>query len=176
MDAPKPETVILVNQLDEVQGYKTRSELTPEDCWRMTAVWIRSAKDHNRVLLAKRSADKDRQASLWVAPVNGTVPKGEDYVDTIRREIHEELHVEDPELTLGPKQYFENPDGDGRVCQWFIWEIDESQEHQFKPEKTEIAELKWFDMPDLAKDIEKNPDKYAYYAMHFNDLFGHWAK
>ena len=174
MNAPDPEVVIVVDELDQVIGYKNRTELIPSDCWRMTAVWIRSAEDHNRVLIAKRAPHKDRQAGLWVAPVNGTVPRGEDYAQTIKREIHEELGVADAELELGPKQSFTNPSYDSRICQWFIWDIKEGDEKNFHIDTTEIAELKWMDLTALDKDIKKHAENYAYYAKHFFDLFGHW--
>jgi 16S rRNA (adenine1518-N6/adenine1519-N6)-dimethyltransferase len=49
--------------------------------------------------LQKRSIWKDRNPARWDSSAAGHVDAGEDYLTAARRELHEELGIEAPELT-----------------------------------------------------------------------------
>ena len=79
----------VVNQQDEIIGYKEKSLITTDDIYRVSALWITDTT--GRILLAKRAFTKSRHPGLWGPAVAGTVEEGETYESNIIKEAEEEI-------------------------------------------------------------------------------------
>jgi 8-oxo-dGTP diphosphatase len=94
--------------------------------------------DAGRILLARRAAEPG--AGLWDLP-GGFMDEGEEPLETLRRELHEETGLElEPDAFLGgiPDRYGE----DGPWTVNFYWEA-RLREGEPQP-ADDVAELAWF--------------------------------
>ena len=85
----------VVDENDEVQGYAARSEVHGNNL-RHRAVHILIFNQVGDVYLQKRSRWKDRHPLKWDSSAAGHVTGGENYDETARRELKEELGVDVP--------------------------------------------------------------------------------
>lgn len=94
--------VPVVNNRDEIIGYKKREELDlSSDLVRSASLWITNSK--GQVLLAQRKFTKRTDPGKWAEAVGGTVDGKDSYEETVYREAEEELGIRDVQFTLGPK-------------------------------------------------------------------------
>lgn len=148
---------IIVDANDKEIGLKSRGEMTREDFYRVSALWLTNTK--GEILLAQRAHTKINHPGLWGPAVAGTLDEGETYLSNIIKETEEEigLVLSEKDFILGPKtdtfgsahQYF---------TQWFFAEIEENTKLVFDP--LEVETIKWFSYDLLKKDLEINPEKY----------------
>ncbi len=78
------EEISIVDENDNIITCKFRKCLTPKDIYRVSALWIKNSK--GEILLAKRVLTKLHNPGKWGSAVEGTVPKGESYKETLIRE------------------------------------------------------------------------------------------
>jgi isopentenyl-diphosphate delta-isomerase type 1 len=90
----KTEYFEIVDENDRVIGQATRSEChgNPALIHRVAHVLVFDRSD--RLLLQKRSMNKDTQPGRWDTSVGGHLDPGESYLDAARREMREELGIE----------------------------------------------------------------------------------
>jgi len=88
------ERLEIVNYKGEVIGYALRSEIhgNPSMVHRVVHVLVFNSK--GKLLLQKRSQNKDVAPGKWDTSVGGHVAIGENLVSSSRREMYEELGVE----------------------------------------------------------------------------------
>jgi len=147
--------IVLVNENDEIIGSKEREEITKDDINRVSALWIRSLD--GKVLLAKRSFTKKYDAGKWGPAVTGTVDDGESYQDNIKKEANEELGISGLSLIMGPKLKVNN--SNKLFCQWFVTMI--SKDIEFKLQKEEVEEVRWFDKDKLRSMLKSHPEEFT---------------
>lgn len=152
------ERIALVNEQDEVIGDKPRSERTPDDIYRVSALWVTSSQGD--VLLGKRAKGK-KYAGAWSSAVAGTVEAGESYDDNIVKETAEEIGVEVPaaDLVRGPKMRFKNEQSN-HFCQWYFYVTDKAAE-EFVPQESEIEYLQWFSPSELKRMRQESPEAFS---------------
>jgi isopentenyldiphosphate isomerase len=149
MAAEKNEKVAVVNQQDEVIGWKWRADLTDDDCWRIVSLWLEN--DQDQVLLQQRSWDKKLERGHWSPAAVGTVLLGHGYEDTALREAEEEIGLRGVALEVIKKTYLKGPLGWRQEvsfharCNWPI--------KQFTPQTEEVANLAWVDKAELMAEI-----------------------
>ncbi len=85
----------VVDENDEVQGYAARSEVHGNNL-RHRAVHIFIFNQFGDLYLQRRSRSKDRHPLKWDSSAAGHVTAGENYDETARRELKEELNVDVP--------------------------------------------------------------------------------
>lgn len=139
---------------------KSKNECYKEGYWfRSVHIWI--INDKKEILLQKRSPKKSTFPNMWAVSVSGHVQAGEESIDTVIREIKEELHLEvNPEqcqylFTIKRENIFEN-------CINRVFDdvyllklnIDVSTT---KLQKSELCEIKYFDYDELKQTL-KNGD------------------
>lgn len=84
--------VVLVDKQDKVIGYKRRKEAHKKNLLhRTTAILIYNKE--GKVLLQKRSKDKDTYPGFYTVSAGGHVLKGQDWKEAAERELYEELRV-----------------------------------------------------------------------------------
>ena len=89
------ERFLVVDENDEIQGYASRSEVHGNNL-RHRAAHILIFNQVGDVYLQQRSRWKDRHPLKWDSSAAGHVTGGENYDETARRELKEELGVDVP--------------------------------------------------------------------------------
>jgi 16S rRNA (adenine1518-N6/adenine1519-N6)-dimethyltransferase len=106
-DLKSNEQFPVVNEKDEVQAYASRSEVHGNNL-RHRAVHILIFNKAGDLYLQQRSRWKDRHPLKWDSSAAGHVNAGENYDETARRELKEELAIDVPlerifRLTASPR-------------------------------------------------------------------------
>ena len=147
--------ITIVDQDDNVIGAKSRDELLVTDIYRVTSLWIENSK--GEVLLAQRAFTKSHDPGKWGPAVAGTVEEGETYDSNIYKEAREELGLEGLVFEKGIKKYSE---GKWRYfVQQYLLTIDKPSK-EFKIQKDEVAEVKWFSRQELKELVNTRPDDF----------------
>ena len=95
----------IVNEQDEIIGYKEREEATREDIRRIVSLNVFNEK--GEVLIAKRQSNKKIDPDKWGPSVAGTVDEGYDYDTTVAKEVEEEIGLKDIKPIFLKKYYYE---------------------------------------------------------------------
>lgn len=136
----------LVDEAGNVVGRAPRSVCHGDPSLIHRAVHVFVTDRQGRVLLQKRSADKDIQPGKWDTSVGGHLAVGEDYPDAAAREAAEELG-----LALRP--------GALRELHRYLWRTDVeceliatyavTSDGPFTHQESEIDELRFFEPGEL---------------------------
>jgi isopentenyldiphosphate isomerase len=153
----------IVNEQDEIIGYKEREGLDPFDFCRVTGLWV-TDKDGN-ILLAQRSFRKKTDPGCWGPAVAGTVEESETYESSILREAEEELGLKNIKPIKNIK-VFRNTNHK-YWGQWFTLVVD--RDIHLKIQESEVAQIKWFSPNEVVKMFSENPNA-------FNKSFGDTLK
>ena len=141
----------VVNEQDEILGYKERENLEPEDICRVTSLWV-TDKEGN-ILLAQRAFKKKTNPGMWGPAVSGTVEEGETYEENMKKEAQEEIGFVGFNSVLGPK--FRRSTSHEYFVQWYTAVIDHN--YSFKKQDDEVEEIRWFTKEEILKFVEENP-------------------
>lgn len=87
------ELFVVVDENDNILGYKTRGRCHRDKLLIHRAVGIAIMNKRGAVLLQKRSQYKDLYPGLYALSASGHVDKGETYEETAKRELLEELGI-----------------------------------------------------------------------------------
>jgi len=149
--------IIVVDERDNIIGYKERKDRLSSDIIRVTGLMVYNSKDE--LLLAQRVHTKKYDPGKWGPAAAGTVEEGETHEDNVIKEAEEEIGlVVDPgKLIKGPCKMVGAETG--YFVQRFFYKSDLPIE-DFKIREDEVAEIKWMDISNLIKDIEKHPADY----------------
>ncbi len=147
--------IVMVDNADNIIGYKERGPLGKDDIYRVSALWIVNSKDE--ILLAKRHRSKKHHPGKWGPAVAGTVDEGETYELNITKEAEEELGLKNIKFELGPKT--ETNVEYHHFTQWYTLTLDKDPK-DFQLQVDEVEEVKWFNPKDLEKQIQKHPENF----------------
>ena len=161
------EQSILVDENDNVIGYKDRSSLTPNDRFRMCVIWLED--DKGNVLIHKRSKEKVIRPGIWENAAGGGVSKGESYEEAAYKELSEELGITDVQLNFVAKNIIRTSSGE-RYCAWFKGVTNKKISELHLPPR-EVEEARWVDKTWLLNDRDKHPDKYMPSSAYWRKLF-----
>jgi len=152
----KEEQSIIVDENDEIIGYKNRNEIVSSDIYRVTGLWIENSV--GEVLLAQRAFSKKNDPGKWGPAVSGTVEKGETYDSNIVKEAREEIGLIDCEFqkveklrVFGEHNYF---------VQWFYARVGRKIE-EFLLEEGAFEQIKWFKSQELRDALEAMPENFV---------------
>ncbi len=158
--------IIIVDKNDQIIGVKPRNELTSQDIYRVSALWVTNSK--NEILLAKRHHTKTHHPNMWGPAVSGTVDEGETYLENIIKETEEELGLKNIQPQPGPKTETNNEYH--HFTQWYTLSINKPAA-EFKIPKNEVAEIKWFSPDELEKKLRETPEKFLPNLKKYFELF-----
>jgi isopentenyl-diphosphate Delta-isomerase len=150
--------VIIVNEQDEIIGYKTRRELNAGDIdkiYRVSALWLTNSRGD--ILLAQRAPGKRHDPGKWGPAAAGTLEEGDTYDSNIAKEIEEELGLTSLTLTHGPK--IRVSDRYNYFTQWYKAVIDLPIE-AFRLQKEEVAAVKWLSPDELERALRDRPNDF----------------
>jgi isopentenyldiphosphate isomerase len=147
--------IIIVNENDEIIGYKARDKLKSEDIYRVSAIWITNSRGD--LLLARRAFTKKNDPGKWGPAAAGTVEKGETYHANMIKEVEEEIGLKnihlkkvDKKRRRGEHNYF---------VQWYVALVDQSID-AFTIQKEEVAEIRWFTRKELMDQMRSHPKEF----------------
>lgn len=161
-DLDKQELVVLVNEKDEVLGFKEKLEAHQQGILhRAISVIIFNSK--GEMLIQQRSLKKYHWAGIWSNTCCSHPRKNETYKAAAERRLYEELGFSTPLTEAFNFIYkaFDAPSGltEHEYDTVFTGIYNE----QFQFNKDEIEAIEWISVEDLEKDINSNPDKYSFW-------------
>lgn len=150
--------ITIVNDQDEIIGYKERGTIELEDIYRVSALWITTSKGN--ILLAQRQLGKRHHPGMWGPAVAGTVDEGETYDDNIIKEAAEEIGLQNIKPQKSIRQRITLATGDhNHFTQWYTLIVDKPAD-DFVTQEEEVAQVKWFTRAELEKELQDRPEKY----------------
>ena len=154
------ELLIVVDKDDNVLRFMPR-KLVHEQKLLHRTISVSVYNDKGQILLQKRSATKDSNASKWANAAGGHVAQGKDYDQTANEEIQEELGVQ-PKLILIKKMIVNDPAHTTMTC---LYKTTSNGPFNFN--KEEIDEIKFYSKEDLK---EVNLSESARIVLHEQGL------
>lgn len=146
----------VVDEQDRVVGQAPRREVHARG-WRHRAVHLLVVNAAGRVFLHKRSKTKDLFPSVWDSSAAGHVGAGEDYDESARRELEEELGCR-PERPPARLFKIEAREETG----WeFVWVYRVEAEGPFTLQVEEIECGDWFVPDAIDRWIAGRPEELA---------------
>jgi len=139
-----------VDENDQVIGTRTRGELHRLGL-RHRAIHILVFNSLNQLFLQKRSAIKDINPGLWDTSAAGHVDLGESYDEAARRELNEELGVDDPPPL---KPIFKLPSSSETGWE-FIQVYTVKHDGPLRLNADEITEGRWISVTELNDWIQQ---------------------
>lgn len=152
----------IVNEQDEIIGYKEREDATTDDLVRASGLWV-SDKDRN-ILLAQRAFSKKYAPGLWGSAAGGVVEENETYESCIVREAEEEIGLKGVIFKLGPKICL--PDC---FVQYFSAIVD--RDYVFIKQEEEVEQIKWFSQVELDEFLKEKPEMFMNGFKEYIKLF-----
>lgn len=143
------------------------------DWFRSVHVWI--INDRNEVLLQKRSPKKTTFPNLWAVSVSGHVMAGELSIDTVIREIKEELDIDISKekcqylFTVRRQNMFKNCIN--RVFDDVYLVKLNIDINTAKLQKSELCEIKYFDINYLKNALENRDNNFVPMDLEKEQLF-----
>lgn len=155
----------VVNENDEIIGYKDKKDRNLVDITRISSLWVTSTQGD--ILLAQRALHKTHSPGLWGPAVAGTVEEGETYESNIIKEAEEEIGLKDINPILGPK--LRRTTSHSYFTQWFTVVIDKDTKLNIKED--EVAQVKWFTKDELLELYAKSPEIFLTHFKQYIELF-----
>lgn len=171
------EKLIVVDEDDNVLGYKTKSECHEGKGILHRAFSIFIFNDENRLLIQKRSNSKQLWPLYWSNSCCSHPRKGETVEEASYRRLKEELGIETPLTFLFKFQYaaqYDEVGSEREMCSVLIGRSNNS----ISANKNEIAEWKYIERENLDKDMKENPANYTpWFKMEWERIKAdHWQE
>lgn len=156
----------VVDERDNIIGYKEREDRTPSDIFRITAIWI--TDENGNILLQQRKLNKKINPGKWGPAVSGTVEKDETYESNAYKEIEEEIGVSNVKLKEIAK-IFREPKSGRKFVQLYSCVIPRN--YKLIPQKEEVEQLKWFSKEELLDVYNKRPEDFVDFIKDLINIF-----
>ena len=165
-----PEDIFdIVNEHDQVVGRAPRSEVHARGLLHR-AVHVLVINSHGEVFLQMRSMKKDRQPGVWDSSCSGHVDSGEDYDQTVVREMGEEIGLT---VTFPPERLFKI-DACEETDAEFVWVYRYENDGPFQLNRDEIDTGEWFKPERVSQWIKERPKDFAPAFVLIWELFGNY--
>ncbi len=154
------EPLILVNEKDEVVGYKDKVSCHVGDgiLHRAFSIFIFNGK--GQVLMQKRSAEKPLWPLFWSNSCCSHPRKGESYQVATQRRLKEELGFTTRLKFLFKFQYqarFGQVGSENELCSVYVGRYDGPVQVNAR----EIAEWEWITVEELEKEMQEHPERFT---------------
>jgi isopentenyl-diphosphate delta-isomerase len=155
------EEVILVDQDDREVGVAEKLQVHRDgSLHRAFSIFVFNSQ--GQLLVQQRAMDKYHSGGLWTNTGDGHPRPGETVEAASRRRLKEEMGFEcDLELLFRFTYQVELENG------LFEHEVDYVLVGQFdgdpSPDPAEVGDWEWAEVVTLRRDVQQNPDRYAYW-------------
>lgn len=136
------EFIDIVDEEDNLVDQVGRADMRSRRL-RHRSVFILVRAGDGRVLIHRRSDDKDVWPGWWDIAVGGVVTAGEEYSDAARRELREEMGIDATPVEVGRGSY----DDDQVSLIARMYEV--THDGVVAPQDGEVAEFEWVSVPTL---------------------------
>ena len=153
-----------VDILDEVSGEVTGEKISKKEAHRTGRwhgsihIWIIS-EDKKRILLQRRCADKDLFPNMWDISVGGHISAGEDALVSAKRELREELGLDDTKYDFQYvdriKEEFEYKEILSNEFVTIYKIVSDIDLDSITLQEEEVREARWFTKDELNNLINK---------------------
>jgi isopentenyldiphosphate isomerase len=158
--------ITIVDENDNIVGYKDREDRNPDDIFRITAIWV--IDNNKKILLQQRKLNKKINPGKWGPAVSGTVEEGETYESNAYKEMNEEIGVEGFNL-VEIKKVFMSPKSGRKFVQLYKCVIPEN--YKLRPQEEEVEQLKWFSEKELLEFYKEKPEEFVDFMKELIDIF-----
>jgi len=148
---PKAELFPIVNQDGIVIGKAARSECHSGSFLLHPVVHLHVLNSEGALYLQKRADNKDIQPGKWDTSVGGHVDYGEEIEQALRREVREELGIENFEPVFMLRYKFVSSQEAELVHSYYC-----IYDGIITPDPVEISEGKFWTKEEIEKNIGKN--------------------
>ena len=146
----------IVDHSDTVVGSASREEVHKSGyLHRSTHLLVFDS--NNRVLLQKRSDEKDTFPGRWDSSVSGHVDSGEMYDQCVIREAFEEIGISLVEI---PEKLFKI-DACEETAQEFTWVYRTIHDGPFHINEREVSGVEWFALEEVDRMLEINREIFS---------------
>ena len=146
----------IVDESDIVVGSASREEVHRSGLLHRSAHLL-VFDSAERVLLQKRSDEKDSFPGRWDSSVSGHLDSGEEYDQCIVREALEEIGID---LAETPEKLFKI-DACEETAQEFTWVYRTLCEGPFSVNEHEITEIRWFPGDVVDRQLEARKEAFS---------------
>lgn len=161
------DTVVVVDDNDNIVKIRPRSEQKPDERTRMTVTWVQNTKGD--LLIAQRSHHKKNYPNLWGPACAGTVEDGESYEQNAIKELEEELGLTGFPLQEMQKVLWDGGPGDIRMGMCYMVTCDWPAK-KFKLQETEVDAVRWISKKDLVHELTQTPEIFLSNTMKWLTL------
>jgi 16S rRNA (adenine1518-N6/adenine1519-N6)-dimethyltransferase len=151
--------ITIVDENDGIIGAETR-QLARRQGLRHRIVRVFLINGAGQILLQRRSLTLADSPGKWDQSAGGHVDEGESYEEAARRETKEELGIELTGLRKVGKMYIERQAQDGYIRR-FQTIFVAHYEGPMRPDKAEVAELKWLSTKEIKDWHAAKPDDFT---------------
>jgi isopentenyl-diphosphate Delta-isomerase len=159
------EDLILVNELNRAIGRADKGMVHAEGLLHR-AFSIFLVDEKGRVLLQRRSAQKYHSAGLWANSCCGHPQPGESTLQGARRRLGEELGAA-ASLRHGFRARYCTVLPNGLTENELVYVFFGAAPESFALNPAEVSEIGWITLPELLKDVEWRPKRYAYWLRYY---------
>ncbi len=140
--------------------------LESRDVVHRSGLWHKSAQvfvfdTAGALLIQQRSADKDLYAGLWDYSVGEHLQPGESFAAGARRGLHEELGIDNVELTALGELRRVRQRGDGYDDRELQQAFRCSWSGELRVDPIEVAATRYIDMKSLREWVERCPEDFT---------------
>ncbi len=137
---------------------------------RTAHVWvIRRKPEGVRILLQKRSLEKDSYPGLYDTSSAGHIPAGAEPLESAIRELSEELGIEADASQLHfagtfriqyEETFHDKPFRDNEFSTVYVYE-EPVKIKNLKLQESEVSKVKWFDLDTVRAELPHRPDRFC---------------
>lgn len=148
----------IVNENDKVIGKKLRSEITKNDIYRVSSLWI--FNKNKELLIAQRPMWKKNDPGKWSESAVGTLEDGETYESNLVKEAKEELgfDLKEKDLIFVKKEFFESPKNKlfGAMYAVILSDIPE-----LKINNHEVPSVEWISNTNIIGELSNKTNRFV---------------
>ena len=137
----------VVDENGDVIGSATRGECHSGSMKLHPVVHLHVIDRHGRILLQRRSPDKDIQPGRWDTAVGGHVEYGESVRDALMRESREELGL-DASAAVAVTHYVFQSQREREYVNTFFLRVDDDDFKAY-PDPVEISEIRFWTVDEI---------------------------
>lgn len=163
----------IVDKNDNVVGKKLRSEITKEDIYRVSSLWI--FNNDKELLIAQRPMWKKNDPGKWSESAVGTLEVDETYKSNLIKEAKEELGLDlnENELIFIEKEFFESPKN---KLFGSMYAVILTNGPKLKLNRHEVPNIEWISNQKIISELSGVDNRFVgnfdkFYNQVWNKLF-----